>query len=78
VPSLVQAMVKNSQDKEQSLKVVVKRMQENKTFEDKLEAVIELNSILLAQNEELQTNLTEERKLKEGNLPLSFYFKNHI
>jgi hypothetical protein len=78
VPSLVQPMVKNSQDKEQSLKVVVKRMQENKTFEDKLEAVIELNSILLAQNEELQTNLTEERKLKEGNLPLSFYFKNHI
>jgi hypothetical protein len=78
VPSLVQPMVKNSQDKEQSLKVVVKQMQENKTFEDKLEAVIELNSILLAQNEELQTNLTEERKLKEGNLPLSFYFKNHI
>jgi hypothetical protein len=78
VPSLVQPMVKNSQDKEQSLKVVVKWMQENKTFEDKLEAVIELNSILLAQNEELQTNLTEERKLKEGNLPLSFYFKNHI
>jgi hypothetical protein len=78
VPSLVQPMVKNSQDKEQSLKVVVKRMQENKTFEDKLKAVIELNSILLAQNEELQTNLTEERKLKEGNLPLSFYFKNHI
>jgi hypothetical protein len=78
VPSLVQPMVKNSQDKEQSLKVVVKWMQENKTFEDKLEAVIELNSILLAQNEELQTNLTEERKLKEGNLPLPFYFKNHI
>jgi hypothetical protein len=66
-------MVKHSQDKDQFLKVVIKRMQETQTFEDKLKATIELNSILLAQNEELETKLTEESQSKEGNLPLYFY-----
>jgi hypothetical protein len=41
-------LVKHSQNKDQFLKVAVKRMQETETFEDELKATIELNSILLA------------------------------
>jgi hypothetical protein len=68
----VQAMIKHSQNKDQFLKVAIKRMQETQTFEDELQAMIELNSILLAQNEELETKLVNEIQLKEGNLLLSF------
>jgi hypothetical protein len=71
-------MVKHSQDKDQFLKVAVKWMQETQTFEAELKAVIELNSILLSWNKELETKLTEESQSKEGNLPSSFYFTNHI
>jgi hypothetical protein len=71
----VQAMVKHSQDKDQFMKVAIKRMQETQTFEDELMAMVELNSILLARNEELETKLTEEIQSKEGNPLLSFYFK---
>jgi hypothetical protein len=74
----VQAMVKHLQDNDQFMKVVVKRMQETQTIEDELKAMIEFNSIPLARNEELETKLTEESQSKEGNLLLSFYFKNHI
>jgi hypothetical protein len=71
----VQAMVKHSQDKDQFMKVAIKRMQETQTFEDELMAMVELNSILLARNEELETKLTEEIQSKEGNPLLSFYFE---
>jgi hypothetical protein len=64
-----------TEDKDQFLKVVIKRMQETQTFVDELKATIELNLILLAQNEELETKLIEEIQSKEGNLLLSFYFK---
>jgi hypothetical protein len=64
-----------TEDKDQFLEVVIKRMQETQTFVDELKATIELNSILLAQNEELKTKLIEEIQSKEGNLLLSFYFK---
>jgi hypothetical protein len=47
----VQEMVKNSQDKDQFLKVAVKWIKETQTFEDELKGKIKLNSILLAQNE---------------------------
>jgi hypothetical protein len=71
----VQAMVKHSQDKDQFLKVAVKRIQETQTFEEELKATMKLILILLARNEELETKLTEESQSKEGNLSLSFYFK---
>jgi hypothetical protein len=53
-------------------------MQETQTFEDELKATFEFNSILLARNEELETKLPKENQSKEGNLPLSFDFENHI
>jgi hypothetical protein len=74
----VQVMVKHSQDKDHFLKVAIKRMQETQTFGDELKEMIKLNSILLAQNEQHETKLTEESQSKESNLLLSFYFKNHI
>jgi hypothetical protein len=39
--------------------------------------MIELNSILLAQNEELETKLVNEIQLKEGNLLLSFILTSY-
>jgi hypothetical protein len=45
---LMQAMVKHSQDKDQFLKVAIKRMQEAQAFEDELKEVGELNSVFYA------------------------------
>jgi hypothetical protein len=47
-------------------------MQESQTFKDELKATIELNSILLAHNKELEAKLANEIQLKEGNFKLSF------
>jgi hypothetical protein len=44
-----QALVKHYQDKDQFLKVVVKRMTETQIREDELKEVNKLNSVLLAQ-----------------------------
>jgi hypothetical protein len=43
-------MVKHSQDKDQFMKVAIKRIQETQTYEDELKEVSELNSILFARN----------------------------
>jgi hypothetical protein len=56
----MQAMVKHYQDKEPFLKVVIKRLQETQAFKDKLKEVSELNSVLYAQNQELEAKLAEE------------------
>jgi hypothetical protein len=45
---MIQAMVKHSQDKDQFLKVAIKRMREAQDFEDELKKVGELNSVLYA------------------------------
>jgi hypothetical protein len=42
-------LVKHSQEKDQFLKVAVKRMTETQILEDELKEVSELNSVLLAQ-----------------------------
>jgi hypothetical protein len=60
----MQAMVKHSQDKDQFLKVVIKRMAKTE-----LKEVSELNSILLAQNQELEAQLAEESQVKDGKPP---------
>jgi hypothetical protein len=43
-------MVKHSQDKDQFMKVAIKRIQETQTYEDELKEVSELNSVLFARN----------------------------
>jgi hypothetical protein len=51
------AMVKHSEDKDQFLKVVIKWMTETQAFEDELKEVGELNSVLFAWNQELESQL---------------------
>jgi hypothetical protein len=69
-------MIKHSQDKDQFLKVMIKWMQETQTFQDELKEVSELNSVLFAQNQELEAQLAEESLVKDGKPPWSFYFHN--
>jgi hypothetical protein len=45
----MQALVQHSQDKDQLMKVAIKRMIETQILEDELEEVSKLNSVLLAQ-----------------------------
>jgi hypothetical protein len=68
-PSPLQAMVSHSQDSDQFLKVAIKRMAETQSFEDKLKEVSELNLVLLAQNQELEDQLTKESQAKDDKPP---------
>jgi hypothetical protein len=70
--SSMQAIVKHSQDKDQFLKVSIKRMQETQTFEDELKEATEMNLILSTQNQELAAKLSEESRLKDGNFLMPF------
>jgi hypothetical protein len=56
----MQALVKHSQDKDQFLKVAIKRMTNTQILEDELKEVGEFNSVLLAQKQELEAKLAEE------------------
>jgi hypothetical protein len=64
---LMQALVKHSQDKDQFLKVAIKQMTETQVLEDELKEVSMLNSVLLAQRQELEAKLVEESQVKDGN-----------
>jgi hypothetical protein len=76
--SLIQAVIKHSQDKDQVLKVSIKRMQETQMYEDKLEEANEYNSILSARLEEHEKKCAEESQLKEGKYLSPFYLTNLI
>jgi hypothetical protein len=76
--SLIQAMVKHSQDKDQFLKVSIKRMQETQMFEDELKEANEHNSILFARLQEHEAKLAEECQLKDGKFLLPLYLGNHV
>jgi hypothetical protein len=65
----MQAMVKQSQNKDQFLKVVIKRMEVAQSFEDEIKEVGELNLILYARNQELEAKLAEESQAKDGKVP---------
>jgi uncharacterized small protein (DUF1192 family) len=60
-------LVKHSQDKDQFLKVAIKRMMKTQILEDELKEVGELNSVLLAKKQELEAMLAEESQAKDGN-----------
>jgi hypothetical protein len=64
--SLIQAMVKPSQDKDQFLKVSNKRMQETQMYEDEHKEANKYNSILFARLQELEDKCIKESQLKEG------------
>jgi hypothetical protein len=46
--------------------VTVKRMTETQLFEYELKEVSQLNSVLLAQKQELETRLAKESQAKDG------------
>jgi hypothetical protein len=71
-------MVKHSQDKDQFLKVAIKQMAETQSFEGELKGVSELNSIILARNQELKDQLAKESQVKDGKPPWSSYFNNQF
>jgi hypothetical protein len=58
--SLIQAMVKHSQDKDQFLKVSIKRMQETQMYEDELKEANEYNSVLFARLKELEAKCAKK------------------
>jgi hypothetical protein len=70
----MQALVKHSRDKDQFLKVAIKWMIETQILEDQLKDVSELNSILLAEKQELEAKLAKESQAKEGEHPIDFLF----
>jgi hypothetical protein len=72
----MQVLVKHSQDKDQFLKVAVKRMPETQILEDDLKGVNELNSVLLAQKHELELNWPKRARKKMVIIPPTIYFRN--
>jgi hypothetical protein len=74
--SLIQATVKHSQDKDQFLKVSIKRM--TQMFEDKLKEANEHYSVLFARLQELEAKLAEESQFKNGKFLLPFYLGNQV
>jgi hypothetical protein len=69
----MQALAKHSRDKDQFLKVVIKWMMETRILEDELIEVSELNLILLAEKQELETKLAKESQAKDGEHPIDFF-----
>jgi hypothetical protein len=76
--SLIQAVVKHSQDKDQFLKVSIKRMQETPMYENELKEANEYNSVLFAQLRELEAECAEESRLKEGKFLFTFLSCNPV
>jgi hypothetical protein len=62
----MKALVKLSQAKHQFLKITIKQMTETQVLEDELKEVGELNSILLAQKQELEAELDKESHANIG------------
>jgi hypothetical protein len=56
----MQALAKHSQDKDQFLKVEIKRMMETQILKDELKEVGELNSVLLNEKQGLEAKLAKE------------------
>jgi hypothetical protein len=66
--SLKHAVVKHSRDKDQLLRVSLKRMQETQMYENELKEANEYISALTARLEELEAKCTDETQLKEGKI----------
>jgi hypothetical protein len=73
--SLIQSVVKHSQDKDQFLRVSLKRMQETQLYENELKEMNEYNSVLFAQLQELEAKCAVENRLKEGKFLLPCLIK---
>jgi hypothetical protein len=63
----MQALIQHCKNKDQFLKVTIKRMGETQLFEDELKEANESNSILLADKQKLEAQLAEKIRAKGGN-----------
>jgi hypothetical protein len=70
----LQALVKHSQDKDQFMKIAIEWMMKTHVLEDELNEVSKLNSVLLAQKQELQAKLAKQSQAKDGNHPTNYLF----
>jgi hypothetical protein len=70
--SLIQAVVKHSRDKDQFLRVSLKRMQVTQMYETELKEANEYILGLFARLKELEAKCTEEAQLKDGKILLLF------
>jgi hypothetical protein len=61
-----QKLIKHSRSKDQYLRVALKRLIETQLLEDELKEVNESNKILLARNQELETQLVKESRERAG------------
>jgi hypothetical protein len=71
-------VVKHSQDKDQFLKVSIRRMQQTQMYKDELKEANEYNSILFARLQELEAKCAEESRLKASKFLTPFYLVNHV
>jgi hypothetical protein len=67
-------LIEHHEAKDQFLRVAVKRLSETQLFEDELKEVSQLNTVLLAHNQELEARLAEESKEKTGKCFTNFLF----
>jgi hypothetical protein len=62
----MQALVQHSKNKDQFVKVMIKCMAETQLFEGELKEANEQNSIHFANEQELEAQLVEETRAKDG------------
>jgi hypothetical protein len=55
----MQKLIEHSRSKDQFLRVTLKRLTETQLFKDELKEVSKMNKVLLAHNQELETQLAE-------------------
>jgi hypothetical protein len=70
-PPSIQKLVEHSRLKDQFLRVAIKRLTKTQLFEDELKEVSNLSTVLPGRNQELETQLTEGSRVKNG-----VYFHN--
>jgi hypothetical protein len=75
---LMQTVVKHSQDKDQFLKVSMKRMQETQMFENELKEANQYNSVLFTRLQELEAQLAEEHQPRNGKILLPLHLENKV
>jgi hypothetical protein len=66
-------LVKHYRDKDQFLKVAIKRLTKTQILKNELKEVNELNLILLAEKQELETKLAKESQAKDDEHPIDFF-----
>jgi hypothetical protein len=69
-------LVEDHEAQDQFLRVAVKRLTETQLFEDELKEVSQLNTVLLAHNQELEAQLAEESQAKTSKCLSDFLFWN--